>query len=418
MAQDDWFEIPAGGKDEWKDRPFDVAERPPSRGFGVRHIMLLVLAVALLFWLGKQIGLVAVVALGLMVLVSAGIGCVVLLVRSGAGPKETMLWLVANAAERGMPLAPGIQAVGELCGGGFRLRANRVADLLTGGASLSEALDRVPGIFPAGGIVYTRMGWEGLELGRALRVEGEAATAGRGKAQGWALRIAFLIWTLIAIQMIFGFMIFFIMPKFEAIFADFGVDLPAVTKVVITASSYLAESPFLGLVLLAEVAILPFLPMVFFDPMHWRVPVIDWWFRRRHGGVVARVLATEVEGGRPVEPALGRLSRVYPGAFVRGRLRRVARRAAGGMAWVESLRRSGLIGATDAAVLASAERVGNLSWALRDVADAADRRFGRKLMAWSQLLFPVVVMGVALVVGVYAAAYFLPLVKLIEMLAG
>jgi protein transport protein HofC len=89
-----------------------------------------------------------------------------------------------------------------------------------------------------------------------------------------------------------------------------------------------------------------------------------------------------------------------------------------GADWGESLQRHGLIRAADAGVLASAKAVGNLGWALRELAETGERRLALRLQAWVQTLFPLVVILLGLVVLVLAAAFFSPLVILVGRLAG
>lgn len=387
-----------------------------SRRFGVRHLMGFVLACALLFWLSRSIGPAAVLTFFFALLLSIGLGAILLLLRSGNGPREMMQWLVANAAEKNLPLGPGIQAVGELSGGTFRLKADRLTRLIDEGLALPEAIDRVPGVFPTASLIYTRMGWNGRLLGRALRDESANRSAGRLFAQGWSLRVAFLIWTLIVLQFLYGFSNYFIAPKLEAIFADFGTELPSITTALFRLNHFLLGAWLIPL-LLAELALLPLIALAFFDPMHWRVPVLDWWLLRRHGGVVSRVLATEVEAARPIHRSFQVLATQYPSWLIRRRIAIIDSRVSHGESWIDAFQGSGLIREVDAEVLRAADRLGNLPWALRDLADGAEKRFERRIMALGQCLFPVVILVVSSFVGLYAVAYFLPLIKLIQELA-
>ena len=86
--------------------------------------------------------------------------------------------------------------------------------------------------------------------------------------------------------------------------------------------------------------------------------------------------------------------------------------------WVESLGDHSLIRPSEEAVLASALRVGNLSWALGEMAEANERRLGYRLQLWLQMLFPVLIIALGSLVFVIAVAYFSPIAKLIEVLAG
>ena len=87
-----------------------------------------------------------------------------------------------------------------------------------------------------------------------------------------------------------------------------------------------------------------------------------------------------------------------------------------GADWIESLWRHRLIRATDAEVLASAAAVGNLGWALLELAETAERRLATRFQMVIQTLFPLVVVMLGMAVFVLAMAYFVPLVQLITEL--
>ena len=76
-----------------------------------------------------------------------------------------------------------------------------------------------------------------------------------------------------------------------------------------------------------------------------------------------------------------------------------------------------MIHAADSAVLTSAESVGNLAWALEELAETAERRLASRMQLVVQSLFPLVIVILGVVVFIMATAYFLPLVNLIQQLA-
>ena len=86
--------------------------------------------------------------------------------------------------------------------------------------------------------------------------------------------------------------------------------------------------------------------------------------------------------------------------------------------WCESLRRHGLIRQPELAILQAAQRVGNLPWALTEMADSVRRRLAYRVQAVAQLLFPPIVILMGLVVMFIVVALFLPLISLISKLAG
>src|SRR5262249_20766606 len=124
-----------------------------------------------------------------------------------------------------------------------------------------------------------------------------------------------------------------------------------------------------------------------------------------------------VEGNRPLGEAVDSLAESYPARWVRGKIRKAAERMSLGTDWVESLWSVGLIRSSAAGVLQSGQRAGNLAWSLRILADREDRILGYRLQILTQLVLPLVVVSIGILVFFCVAAYFLPLVRLIEELA-
>jgi type II secretory pathway component PulF len=75
-----------------------------------------------------------------------------------------------------------------------------------------------------------------------------------------------------------------------------------------------------------------------------------------------------------------------------------------------------VIGRAEMAVLGAAQRVGNLPWALAEMADSSRRRLGYRLHGLTHLLFPAVVLSFGLLVLFVVVGFFMPLVLLIEKL--
>ena len=88
-----------------------------------------------------------------------------------------------------------------------------------------------------------------------------------------------------------------------------------------------------------------------------------------------------------------------------------------GCAWQSSLQIERLIGPADRAILAAAQRSGNLSWALDEMADSYQRKANYRLQALGQVVLPLLMLPLGLLVCVLAVAYFAPLTKLIEDLS-
>ncbi|HEY2155928.1 MAG TPA: type II secretion system F family protein [Isosphaeraceae bacterium] len=330
--------------------------------------------------------------------------------------QETMLWVLALAADRGRPLGPAASALAEQSSGRNRLRLRRVAECLNEGLTLPEALDFVRKSAPAPARLLVRVGHDTGSLVEALR---DAASGRSAQPPGWqsfGARIGYLCFVLLVMQAIIGFVLYFIIPKFEAIFKDFGVPLPGVTIAAIGASQWATNGWILPIITVLEWLVLLYLPFAFAGYAEMRIPIIDRLFLRRHAILILRCLAMVVEAGRPIGAGLSTMAVSYPAKWVRERLAGVYLMSEQGHDWVDALRRFGLITRTDYALLESARRAGNLPWALRELADGSARRLGYRLQAIGQIALTLLLLALGAFMGFVAVAYFLPLVLLIERL--
>jgi protein transport protein HofC len=295
-----------------------------------------------------------------------------------------------------------------------------LAGLLDEGATLPQAVDQVPGLFLREATAIIRTGWATGTLPDALRQAAQIRSRERNTWNDLSSRLAYLLTLLIAFQFIFAFLCYFIAPKMEAIFMDFGIPLPGPTQVTIMAGHFWTGPVLLVVIpiLLLEVFVLAMLPFGSVNLFQWEIPLIDRLFHRRHSALVFRSLALSIQGDRPISEALSVMAKEYPSRWVRARLQGALIAVNQGGDWVRALLTEGLIRQADAALLLSAQRVGNLDWALNEAAASADRRAGYRLQMFLEAFFPLVVVMMGLLVFLVAVGYFLPLITLIERLAG
>jgi type II secretory pathway component PulF len=289
---------------------------------------------------------------------------------------------------------------------------------LNEGDPLPEALEQTPRAVSRDAMLLAWVGQSTGLLPRALRLAGTARATQLSLWMSIASRLAYLLGVLLAMQGIMAFILYFIIPKFEAIFKDFGVRLPDPTIFVIEASHFVIKSaPFSMVLIIGEVVCLLYIPFSFVGWMNYNVPIFDRLLSRRHAALVLRALSLVIEGNQPIAEGLSTIAQHYPTWWVRGRLARVQRDVARGGDWIEAMWRAGIIRAADAEVLASAASVGNLPWAMRELAETCERRLGIRIQASVQTLFPLAILLIGAVVGFLIMAYFIPLVTMISRLA-
>jgi protein transport protein HofC len=138
-----------------------------------------------------------------------------------------------------------------------------------------------------------------------------------------------------------------------------------------------------------------------------------WLERRRETAALLRGLSVALEAERPETGAVLQLIRSDISRWSLTRWSATFDLLRRGQPLPAALRSVGLIGRSHVAILESAQRAGNLPWAMRVVADGIERRAAYRVNALGHVmrLFGTILLGG--LVAVVALAYFCPLVTLI-----
>lgn len=372
------------------------------------------------------VGLVAMMIvvppLLILVAVSAALG-VPFFVMAGTNRRPSqLLWLLAVAVKHRRNLADELRAhaIGQWENYGRRLI--RCADSIDAGDSLGEALEQVRGLLPKWVVAEIRIGEETKTLDSTLARLAKQQLA----TLDWDLtRVTLTSWATYGVSYgmagltIVGFLMTFIVPKFKAIFQGFDTELPPMTSAVIGVADFWADYWFLGA------------PLVF--GLHWlavevmrgeatrwkhlRYGFLSPLYRVLDGPDILRQLSLIVGSGRSLADGLTTMARFHHRPSVAKSLSRVAIDVQAGDDCFERLREQRLISVADEQFLSSAQRVGNLGWALNELAEIRERRMSHRARFWLEVFRPIPVLIAGVVVFFLAAAFFLPIVKLLNDLS-
>ena len=363
----------------------------------------------------------ALVLLGFLSVIGWGIVIFVLIEgarKYRATQQQGLLWLLTVSAERAMPLIPAVEAFAQELGGTFGRRARRLAGMLTAGVPLPDALDRCPGLLPRYAEPAIHVGCETGTLAQALR---RAATVYDRDAPMWLAlqgKIAYLLLLPAFGGLLLTFIMLKIIPSFETIFKDYGATLPPLTRGLIGVANLSVQFWFvLWPLYLLGPALLFYLPIRYFGWTDWDLPGMGRFTRLFDAAEILDTLALVAGQERPLPQAVAALAHAYPKKRIRLRLSQAAADMMLGGEWCECLYRYGVIRRPERAILQAAQRVGNLPWALREMADSVRRRLAYRVQAAAQMLFPPIVILMGLVVLFIVAALFVPIVALIQRLA-
>lgn len=328
-----------------------------------------------------------------------------------------LLGTMAVSAERFIPIVPAMEAFADDVRGGFAVRVRRLARLLRTGVGLPAAIKQVGRVVPRQLVPTIRVASECGALSRGLA---EAATAEDRHDALWGPFAAkmFYMAAMPCVGMAFLSYMWWANFNFQRTLKAVGFRPSGLTQTLLDAFSFAAT--FWPLAILAATfftllflyAVLRYLGVPLFDP-----PGVQWMLRREHTAAILDNLAMAVECNRPLPDVIQTLSECYPKNSIRMRLKYVLYDLAHGGHWEESLYHRGLIRPSDLAVLQSAERSGNLSWALRELADSNRRRLAQWLNVAMQLVFPPVVICFGAVVCFVVVAIFMPVIQVINSMS-
>lgn len=335
--------------------------------------------------------------------------------------QESLLLILAIAVRTGAPLAEEVDVLADSSRGRFRRRLRRLAHRLRNGERLSDGLYDLPGLVPPRTVTAIRVGEDLGNLVPVIQQEAlllrrreENRLEGRFSAAGM---VFYLCCVLCVVQGIVGFLMLWIIPKFHKILGDFGVPVPSATARLIRVSDYFSDhSGTFGLWLLVLIS---GGAIILIRRGGWSG--IDWGFvsalypRLETPGVL-RNLAQAVTVRRPLAAALSGLELHHRRRHVRKKIRSVRDEVVRGRDCFEPLCRSGLISRREAAALVSAERAGNLAWALEGIAENIEGRQRAREQVIAEMVQPAIVIGLGVLILGICVAIFIPLIHILGTL--
>ena len=375
-------------------------------------ILLILLALC-----GAAVGVFGLLALlGLPVIAIVGL---MIVDRYRQGEHRSLLFTLAAGARRGVPLNESALAFADENGGDTAARAAALADGIGRGLSVRESARSARLKMSTATKLSLRLGESLGDLGNILLRSLDDSTELDTALRSMAAQFLYLVALITVGLYIVVYLMLRIVPVFERMFEDFGIKLPRITAVLVGMSQAMGDIGwfFLGIIPLISLAVLFVGALLFIGWVPANIPLLNLLTRKYDNSLVLRGLARCVQRRLNLSDAIGVLSHEFPRWTTAKRLRNAWLGVQEGIDWRLAMQRSGLLTPAEAAVLAAAERNGNLVWALDELADGSLRRYILSLQIRYQVAFPLVVFGLGVCVGYIVIALMLPLAALIQGLA-
>ena len=341
---------------------------------------------------------------------------------------------LSTLQDAGLPLLRSLQILeAQQKPGKLKYTLVGVVEDVEGGSSLSEAMSRHPRAFNT---LYCKMVAAG-EVGGVLDVILQRLSEFMEKAQRLKRKIVgAMIYPIaviiVAVGIVTGIM-YYIIPRFKEIFADFGVELPALTVGLTNASAWVAGNyPTPGAMAIpgaVYVIISPVVIFVFFklirmtnpgrattDTIVLYMPVVGKLIRKTVIARFTRTLGTLVAAGVPILEAIT-ITKETSGNYVFEKaLGKVHDSVREGESFAEPLRASKTCDAIVVNMIDVGEETGDMDSMLMKIADNYDEEVDVAVAALVSLIEPLLVIVLGGIVGTIVVAMFLPMIAMIEKL--
>jgi type IV pilus assembly protein PilC len=308
-----------------------------------------------------------------------------------------------------------------------------VCEDVEGGTTLSDAFAKHPKAFDR---LYSKMVKAG-EIGGVLDVILQRLADFMEKGQRLRSRIkgALIYPTVvifIAVAIVTGIM-YFVIPKFQEIFNDFNVKLPALTLWLVSASKWIAgtSSPDQRVPGVVWIASAPFIIYFFFkvirkthygrastDWIGLKIPVIGGLIQKTTVARFTRTLGTLVAAGVPILEAITITKETSGNWVFEEALGKVHDSIKEGETFAEPLRKAKVCDLIVVNMIDVGEETGDLDVMLMKIADNYDEEVDVAVASLLSLLEPFMVVVLGGIVGTIVLALFLPLVSMIESVSG
>ncbi|PCI11587.1 pilus assembly protein PilC [bacterium] len=303
-----------------------------------------------------------------------------------------------------------------------------VTEEVEGGSSLSESMGKFPKAFDH---LYVKMVNAG-EIGGVLDVIlqrlsefMEKAERLKRKIKGAMVYPAVVIF--VALAILTGIMLL-IIPKFEEIFLDFGIELPGLTQALINTSRWVAGNGTLipgwavlvfgGPILWMTYKLIRKTPpgrAVFDTTVLW-VPVLGTLIRKTVIARFTRTLGTLISAGVPILEAVTITAQTSGNHVFEKALTNVHDSIREGETFATPLRESKTCDAIVVNMIDVGEETGEMDAMLLKIADNYDEEVDVAVAALVSLIEPLMVVVLGVMVGTIVVAMFLPMIKMLESL--
>jgi len=337
-------------------------------------------------------------------------------------PREIAIFSrqLATMMKSGVPIVTSLEII---AGGQKNPKAKELYNALRadieGGSSVYEALGKHPVQFDE---LYRNLVKAGETAGVLETVLDTIASYKENieSLKGKIKKALFYPATVIAVAiLVSAILLVFVVPQFQQVFASFGADLPAFTKMIVAASDFMIAYWWLilGIVIGLIFTFIYFKKRSlafshFLDRMMLKLPVVGQILHNAAIARFARTLAVTFKAGVPLVEALDIVSGATGNTVYEKAVQRIREDVSVGYQMNMAMKQVNLFPHMVVQMTAIGEEAGALDAMLFKVAEFYEQEVNNSVDALSSLLEPMIMIFIGIIVGAMVVGMYLPIFKL------
>ncbi len=300
----------------------------------------------------------------------------------------------------------------------FKKMLKQIKESVEGGATLAEALKKFPKHFDDLFVNMIAAGEAGGILDAILRrlaAYMEKAARLKAKVKG---AMTYPLVTLAIAIIVLAVILVFVIPVFEEMFADFGSELPAPTKLVV-AMSDLVKSKILYLIgagILFMIAYKKYHATEkgrdMIDALALKLPVFGMLLRTVAVAKFSRTMGTMLASGVAILEALDIVAKTAGNRTIEKAIYNVRSGIAEGRTMADPLNESGVFPPMVCQMISVGESTGALDAMLEKIADFYDEEVDQAVDNMTALIEPIMLVFLGVTIGGLVIAMYLPIFKM------
>ena len=333
---------------------------------------------------------------------------------------------LATLSGAGIPIVKALTILeGQTRPGPFKHVLGELVEDVSGGMAMSEAMAKHAGVFDT---LYSSMVKAGESAGvldailRRIATFREKAAAMRSKLVGAMVYPAVVAFVAVGVV---SAVIVWVIPRFQDIFESFDTELPAITQTLLDVSHFAVNYWYLAFGLPLLLVVLHLLALRRSQGYRYRVhglmlrvPVLSGVLSKALIANFSRTFGTLIEAGVPHLEALSIVRDTSANEILIEGVERIRRTVREGEGIARPMGESRVFDDLVVNMVDVGEATGELDSMLLQVADAYEIAVDRRVDALFKLIEPVLLIGMAVVVGFIVVALFMPLMTIMSQLGS